>query len=120
VTILWDKQRSAAVSRAYPPSTVTGVGEPCRGASHVILILSQTVHESTTEFVMDWLESLGASCLRLNGEDFDGDCGLSLRVSTEGTELRVGDGSGREPLPLDQVRAVWYRRWQRHLRHGAT
>lgn len=86
----------------------------------MILILSQTVHESSTEFVMDWLESLGARCLRLNGEDFDGDCGISLRVSASGTELRVDGGNGDEPLPLEQVRAVWYRRWQRHLRHGAT
>jgi ATP-GRASP peptide maturase of grasp-with-spasm system len=85
----------------------------------VILILSQTVHEPTTEFVMDWLESLGARCLRLNGEDFDGDCGVSLRLSAAGTELVIDDG-GRELLALDQVRAVWYRRWQRHLRHGAT
>jgi ATP-GRASP peptide maturase of grasp-with-spasm system len=86
----------------------------------VILILSQTVHEPTTEFVMDWLESLGARYLRLNGEDFDGDCGVSLRVSAAGTELMIDDGGGREPLPLERVRAVWYRRWQRHLRHGAT
>lgn len=86
----------------------------------MILILSQTVHESTTEFVMDWLECLGARCVRLNGEDFDGDCGVSLRVSASGAQLRVDGGNGDEPLPLEQVRAVWYRRWQRHLRHGAT
>jgi ATP-GRASP peptide maturase of grasp-with-spasm system len=94
----------------------------------VILILSQTVHEPTTEFVMDWLERLGARCLRLNGEDFDGDCGVSLRLSGAGTELVIddddhdgddGDGGGT-PLPLEQVQAVWYRRWQRHLRHGAA
>lgn len=102
----------------------------------MILILSQTIHEPTTEFVMDWLECLGARCLRLNGEDFDGDCGISLRLSMAGTELTIdesdgdcdggfdsaGDSgpNGREPLPLDEVEVVWYRRWQRHLRHAAT
>jgi hypothetical protein len=35
----------------------------------MILILSQSAMEPTTEEVMDWLEALGAPCLRLNGDD---------------------------------------------------
>ncbi len=117
----------------------------------MILILSQTVHEPTTELVMDWLEALGARCLRLNGEDLDGGCKVSVRldgVDARGCRLVIeedhpksandpnhpsdpndpsdandpsnaDDADGRE-LPLGEVRAVWYRRWQRHLRHGAT
>lgn len=97
----------------------------------MILILSQATYEPTTEFVMDWIENLGASCLRLNAEDFDGGCAVNLRLSAAGTELAVYErphgaadetgaaGDRRLPLPLDQVRAVWYRRWQIHG-HRAT
>jgi ATP-GRASP peptide maturase of grasp-with-spasm system len=87
----------------------------------MILIFSQATHEPTTEFVMDWLEDLGASCLRLNGEDLDGDCSVSLRLSTEGAELTLDAGEdGGGPLPLRQIKAAWYRRWQSHQRHGAV
>lgn len=91
----------------------------------MILIFSQATHEPTTEFVMDWLEALGASCVRLNGEDVDGQCGVSLRLSTAGAELLLDDGDGYGngedgTLPLDRIDAAWYRRWQSHQRHGAT
>lgn len=88
----------------------------------MILVLSQTVHEPTTELVMDWLEHFGARHLRLNGEDFDGDCEVTLTLSTAGSELVIdgGPAGDGEPLPLDRVRAVWYRRWQSYQRHAAT
>ncbi len=86
----------------------------------MILILSQTVHEPTTDFVMDWLESLGSPCVRLNGEDFDGQSAVRLELSTGSSELTIEDSGGSEPVDLAEVDAVWYRRWQSHLRHTSV
>ena len=81
----------------------------------MILILSQSSLEPTTEEVMDWLEALGGRCVRLNGDDIEGRCGLrcemvdgrlSLRFESEGVEL-----------PLQEVGAVWFRRWLYERRH---
>lgn len=75
----------------------------------MILILSQSSMEPTTEEVMDWLEALGARCLRLNGEDLDGGAALRLQIDGDRVELRIeADGVA---LPLSEVGAVWFRRW---------
>lgn len=75
----------------------------------MILILSQSSMEPTTEEVMDWLEALGAPCLRLNGEDLDGGAALGFRVEA-GTADLTFEVDGVE-LPLDRAGAVWFRRW---------
>ncbi len=81
----------------------------------MILILSQSSLEPTTEEVMDWLEALGGRCLRLNGDDVEGrsalrfeivDGRLSLRFESEGVEL-----------PVQEAGAVWFRRWLYERRH---
>jgi ATP-GRASP peptide maturase of grasp-with-spasm system len=82
----------------------------------MILILSQATQEVTTDFVMDWLESLGARAMRLNAEDLDPRGALSLRLTRAGMEVSLsGDGWS---LALDEVRAVWYRRWPRQRHQG--
>ena len=75
----------------------------------MILILSQSSMEPTTEEVMDWLEALGEPCVRLNGEDVDGPTALRIRV--EGEDVALGFEAGGVELPLGEVGAVWYRRW---------
>lgn len=81
----------------------------------MILILSQSSLEPTTEEVMDWVEALGGRCVRLNGDDIEGrselrceivDGELSLRFESEGIEL-----------PLQEIGAVWFRRWLYERRH---
>lgn len=64
---------------------------------------------------MDWLEALGARCVRLNGSDLDG--GAALRFSLEGGEVTLGVEDGGGELPLSEVGAVWYRRWLLEGRH---
>jgi ATP-GRASP peptide maturase of grasp-with-spasm system len=82
----------------------------------MILILSQATQEVTTDFVMDWLESLGAPAMRLNAEDLESRSSLALRLTRSGTEISLrGDGWS---LALDEVRAVWYRRWPRQRHQG--
>ncbi|MEA2604802.1 MAG: hypothetical protein QOF89_5794 [Acidobacteriota bacterium] len=75
----------------------------------MILILSQSSMEPTTEEVMDWLEALGEPCLRLNGEDVDGPTALRIRLDGEDVVLEL-EADGVE-LPLAEIGAVWYRRW---------
>ncbi len=75
----------------------------------MILVLSQSSMEPTTEEVMDWLEALGEPCLRLNGEDVDGPTALAIRL--DGEEVELGFAAGGVELPLSEIGAVWYRRW---------
>ena len=93
----------------------------------MILILSQSPLEPTTEDVMDWLRCLGAPCVRLNGEDLDGDAAVTVAIDGLCVEVGIGgiggiggmgglDEEGVE-LPLAAVRAVWFRRWLRERRH---
>lgn len=81
----------------------------------MILVLSQSSMEPTTEEVMDWLEALGEPCLRLNGEDLDGPTAVRLRVEDGDVVLELEDGGGE--LPLGEVGAVWYRRWLHERRN---
>ena len=75
----------------------------------MILILSQSAMEPTTEEVMDWLEAMGEPCVRLNGEDLDGGAALRFQVEA-GTADLAFEVDGVE-LPLGEAGAVWFRRW---------
>ena len=81
----------------------------------MILIFSQSSLEPTTEEVMDWLEALGARCVRLNGDDVEGRAALRFHVEDGEATLGV-EADGRE-LPLSEVGAVWFRRWMFERRH---
>jgi ATP-GRASP peptide maturase of grasp-with-spasm system len=81
----------------------------------LILILSQSSMEPTTEDVMDWLEALGAHCLRLNGDDLEGRA--AVRIALDGAEVTLGFEADGIELPLSEVGAVWYRRWLPEARH---
>ena len=93
----------------------------------MILILSQAHLEASTEDVMDWIERLGGRCLRLNGEDLDGDAALTFTLDGTEVRLQIEPSSGTAPelasggaasaLPLAEVRAVWFRRWLGLRRH---
>ncbi len=111
----------------------------------MLLILSQSCHEPTTEEVMDWLEALAVPCVRLNGDDLDGEAALAFDLDGAewaGWQLRLaGDGLGGGPagassatdtradggpaasaataLALADVEVVWFRRWL-YERRGLT
>jgi len=89
----------------------------------MILILSQAHLEPSIEEVMDWIERLGGRCLRLNGEDFEGDASLAFTLDGDGSRLRIeigGEGDAALAVPLAEVRAVWFRRWLSQQRHEAA
>ncbi len=81
----------------------------------MILILSQSSLESTTEEVMDWLAALGGRCVRLNGDDIEGRAALRFQVADGETTL--GFEAGGVELPLAEIGAVWFRRWLFERRH---
>jgi ATP-GRASP peptide maturase of grasp-with-spasm system len=75
----------------------------------MILILSQSRSEPSTEEVMDWIERLGCCCCRINGQDLDGTSHLSMELSLVDGRLHLQWG-GLQLTPAE-VSAVWYRRW---------
>jgi ATP-GRASP peptide maturase of grasp-with-spasm system len=81
----------------------------------VILILSQSALETTTEEVMDWVEALGGRCVRLNGDDIEGRS--EIRIEIAGDRLALRFASEGVELPLQEVGAVWFRRWLYERRH---
>jgi ATP-GRASP peptide maturase of grasp-with-spasm system len=81
----------------------------------MILILSQSAMEPTTEEVMDWLEALGARCVRLNGDDLDGRA--AVRLTIEGERVTLTFVAEDRELPLSEIGAVWFRRWILDRRH---
>jgi len=81
----------------------------------MILILSHTTIEETTEVVMDWLEYFGARCLRLNGADLDATSPFAVALDGERVELQVGEPT--LSLLREDIRAVWFRRWRQAARH---
>ncbi len=81
----------------------------------MILILSQSSLEPTTEEVMDWIEALGGRCVRLNGDDVEGRS--EIRIEVTGGRLALRFESGGIELPLQEAGAVWFRRWLYERRH---
>jgi ATP-GRASP peptide maturase of grasp-with-spasm system len=81
----------------------------------VILILSQSSLETTTEEVMDWVEALGGRCVRLNGDDVEGRS--EVRIEIAGGRLALQCESFGVELPLQEAGAVWFRRWLYERRH---
>jgi ATP-GRASP peptide maturase of grasp-with-spasm system len=65
----------------------------------MILILSKSRFETTTDKVMDWLDSLGADFFRLNGKDF------ADRLNIVNGEIKNLD------FDLSDVSVIWNRRW---------
>ena len=82
-----------------------------------ICIISENAMELTTELVIDWLASMGVSALRLNGESLAEDR-LSLGISKDSLSIAWPEQIGG--IPADQIRTVWYRRWNNTKRYRAA
>lgn len=84
----------------------------------MILVISQSDYETSTEEVMDWLEHLGCPVFRLNGQDLDSRGRVRIEISDAGVDFRIL--VDEVEVPFSQVKAVWYRRWLRERRHEKT
>lgn len=72
----------------------------------MILILSQSENETTTEDVIDWLWRWDIPCYRLNGDDLDASGHLALELDQTGVNMPIPG------LDCEQVQRVWFRRWR--------
>jgi ATP-GRASP peptide maturase of grasp-with-spasm system len=77
----------------------------------MILVLSQSTQEGTTEEVVDWVRALGGDCVRLNADDLAATQPFHVQVDAAGPRFHLSI-DGRE-IGSRQVRAVWLRRWAR-------
>jgi len=75
----------------------------------MILILSQDYNEATTEEVMDWLELSGCPVVRMNGSDLEHGIEIAIFI---GETTTVNIVLQNLHLEIDQIRAVWFRRWE--------
>ncbi|MEM6736024.1 MAG: grasp-with-spasm system ATP-grasp peptide maturase [Bacteroidota bacterium] len=69
----------------------------------MVLIISQSHSEYSTDDVIDWLSYYDQSFIRLNGIDYLRSPQIKLGFNKKNTIL--GD------LPLEEVKVVWFRRW---------
>src|SRR5262249_5481687 len=104
-----------SVSVPVPSPLRTSVCGSAGRSKQMILILSQSALEPTTEEVMDWLEALGGRCVRLNGDDLEGRA--AVRLALEDGTLALGFSADGLELPLRDIGAVWFRRWMLDRRH---
>jgi ATP-GRASP peptide maturase of grasp-with-spasm system len=72
----------------------------------MILILSTSQRETTTEKVIDWLEASGASFLRLNGEDFCS--GNYVQIDFSNREFRIR--LDKIEVSSRTINVIWNRR----------
>lgn len=86
----------------------------------MILILSQSAFEMSTEEVMDWLDAMGAEFVRLNRDDLE-EGALAVEIDGPQIMLRLeAEGLRLSLLRLRAVRAVWYRRWAAEQRFASV
>lgn len=75
----------------------------------MILILSQSIFETSTEQVQDWISCLGSESVRLNGEDLTSGDLFSFELTSEGERVTVSLED--RTLDASSVDVVWFRRW---------
>jgi ATP-GRASP peptide maturase of grasp-with-spasm system len=71
----------------------------------MILLISQSEYEYTTDIVFDWIKHLGGNVVRLNGSDLLNEKAIKLEMSNNGIKLEINN------LKLDDINIIWYRRW---------
>ncbi|MDO8571688.1 MAG: grasp-with-spasm system ATP-grasp peptide maturase [bacterium] len=81
----------------------------------MILILSQSYLEVSTEQVMDWLENFGVPFMRINGEDIDRDLPIAFKLRGDCATVTFQDES--LPIQMEDIKVVWHRRWRLQSRH---
>jgi len=75
----------------------------------MILICSTRNPEPSTIDVMDWLFSMNANFIRINGEDFEKDADISISYKSNNPISLIYKG---KKVSLDKVNVCWYRRWR--------
>ncbi|MGJ8665178.1 MAG: grasp-with-spasm system ATP-grasp peptide maturase [Patiriisocius sp.] len=69
----------------------------------MILIISQSHNEPSTDNVIDWIDYLNMSVKRINGIDFYKN--LEINIDNEKSYLKIKN------IPLEKIKVIWFRRW---------
>ncbi len=69
----------------------------------MVLIISQSRHEATTNDIIDWLSYNGTPFIRINGKDFFNT--VQIKIDGNGLQLCLPDVNWKE------IKLVWFRRW---------
>ena len=72
----------------------------------MILIISNSSHESTTDYVIDWLISSSTPFIRLNSEDVI-EKKIATKICVHSNSITIAN----QTINLDDINVVWYRRW---------
>ncbi|MEZ7509938.1 MULTISPECIES: grasp-with-spasm system ATP-grasp peptide maturase [unclassified Cloacibacterium] len=74
----------------------------------MILLISQSEYEYTTDTILDWINHLGGNVKRINGADLINE-NLTIKFDNKGnfnTDL-LG-------INFEDINVIWYRRWMNH------
>src|SRR3954451_2376865 len=82
----------------------------------MILILSQNISDPTTEIVADWIEALGGTWDRLNGEDLEGAARFGIELSPKGSASSLSFSDRN--FSIGKISVIWFRRWHQLLGLG--
>lgn len=72
----------------------------------MILIISNSSHESTTDYVLDWIISSNTPFIRLNSEDII-EKKMNTKICVHSNSITIAD----QVISIDNINVVWYRRW---------
>ena len=73
----------------------------------MIVIFSKSGLEETTNLDMEWVDALGGSFVRINGDQFS-KVSMGLEISSEGNKGAFS--TGNKTFEFKDIGAVWYRR----------
>jgi ATP-GRASP peptide maturase of grasp-with-spasm system len=71
----------------------------------MILLISQSGFEYTTDLIFDWIQHLGGKVIRLNGSDLLKEDAFKIELTNNGMSISIKN------IPLDEIKIIWYRRW---------
>ena len=71
----------------------------------MILLISQSKFDLSTDLVFDWINHLGGKVLRLNGIDVINDLDFQVGLSNQGFKTCLSR------IDIEQINVIWYRRW---------
>ena len=75
----------------------------------MILIVSQSYQEMSTDQVIDWIDYLGGSFIRINGDEICQRGGIKVTINKEKQEIEFKEIS--DILNKQRFNVGWYRRW---------
>lgn len=71
----------------------------------MILLISQSKYDLSTDLVFDWITHLGGKVKRLNGIDVMNDISFQIGLTNQGFDTILSN------VEIEKINVIWYRRW---------